>query len=488
MTDHKVGIFASVMILCGTLMGAGILAFPYAFSLVGLNLGLIITLISLLCGIYALRLLIRLAFTLNVNSYEELGSIIYAKHGANIVALLMFILTFGCLVAYLDIIADASTFALDSLLDDNDHFYAKREFILIISLTFILIPLCLLKNISQLEKASYIAVGILCIFALFLVIYSIVDLITEGHKHREPGEKIQFFNLNWNIFESLSIICLAFAAPSSIFPIYHDLKNATYNRMSSVIIYGLLIAGIAYMLTGYFGYVVFGQNVAGDVLNSLPEHPAIFNIIRIILCIAMIFHYPIIHFGLREALFNSIFADYNELSNTKYILITLLANMLALFIALLLPDLDSIFSLTGALSGFPLVYILPCLFYIKIHTYGSTAFEEVTRLVVDGDKHSSKALDHANNHNKTISSTSDDYDVIEEADEIEDGTDTMSNYVTTISSSSIDKNDNTNKQAIKVKKTSYELKLIYVLLITSSITFVGAVYSCFKNVIEEFSQ
>ncbi len=453
----KASITASTFIMAATCMGAGILALPYAFSLTGMIFGVILAIFNCITSIYVLKLLIRLAITLNAKSYEELGGKIFPSYGRSTVAILMIILTFGCLIAYCDVIADASLGFIEDLFS-TDTLWSNRTFILCFFIYVIILPLCLLSSISKLEKASFIAVFLITGFAICIVIYSIMDLVKDVNKHRPIDEDIQLFNLNLNVFEALSIICLAYCAQSSLFPIFKDLKDANYIKMKKVITNSMILVGLAYLLCGLFGYWVFGINVNGDVLKSIPNDRT-FNIIRILLCIAMIFHYPVIHFGLREAVKNLLYyknKENNKLTTCQHFTLTFILTSLSLLIALILPDLDSVFSLTGALSGFPLAFILPCIYYIKIYNTNGTALEEFTTLISDVN---------TNTNNNEFRRDTNEYDIIDETD---------------ITSKKFEKIKDQ-----KTKNNKYEIIWIYFLMITYSMFCIFGVYVSINEVIND---
>lgn len=55
--------------------------------------------------------------------------------------------------------------------------------------------------------------------------------------------------------------------------IYKELKDRGYNRMSKVIIRGMLVAVSAYIMTGVFGYVTFANNPAGLMSENILDAP-----------------------------------------------------------------------------------------------------------------------------------------------------------------------------------------------------------------------
>jgi len=101
----------------------------------------------------------------------------------------------------------------------------------------------------------------------------------------------------------------------------------------------------------------------GNIINALPE--TVFNtILRALFCIAILFHYPVLHFGMRNSIEKTFFAD-QPFSWVRQTIETVLIMGTTLIFAIVVPSLSKVIGLTGSLAAFPVCFILPAYFYIR---------------------------------------------------------------------------------------------------------------------------
>ena len=78
-------------------------------------------------------------------------------------------------------------------------------------------------------------------------------------------------------------------------PIYSCLAKRTVGEFLKTVIIGMVICVASYTLSGVFGYLTFGSDVANDVLVSYKQDPAV--LVAIFMIAAKIYTtYPILLF------------------------------------------------------------------------------------------------------------------------------------------------------------------------------------------------
>jgi len=95
-------------------------------------------------------------------------------------------------------------------------------------------------------------------------------------------------------------------------------------------------------------------------------------ILRIIFIVAILFHYPVVHFAFRNSLEVTIWKD-SEFSWIRHTCITTVVVAASLGCAVLPINLGQVFNLTGSVAAFPINFIIPAACYIKLvyYTYES---------------------------------------------------------------------------------------------------------------------
>ena len=398
---QKSSIASSVFVLSATTLGAGILALPYAMSLLGWLFGSILLVAVGLTSSYSIRLLLESARIVGAISYEELGHAVFPRFGRRLVVTLTLVLIFGSLTAFFVIIADTITPSLQNIVGNDHSWYTHREFLLTLVAVVIVFPLCLLRSIHALERWSFLAVGIIFGFSLLVIVEAIRSLHSGSAGPDSDGNNpdvaanVKLVSGSWGMFEALPIICLAFTCQTMIFPIWQSLQLgpsvsdgaadptsetsaatglAASGRMWRVVNWALVLCSFLYLPVGILGFFDFGLATKGDVLNNYPESAMFYDFVRLGFTLAICIHYPIVHFGFRMAILSTWYGRWSEVENRgRFMIITVSAVVCSLLLALALPNLSTVFGLTGALCAFPYCFMFPTLFYLRIHQKDSGA-------------------------------------------------------------------------------------------------------------------
>jgi len=353
-----------VFLLCATIIGAGILSLPHAFELMGIILGSIIVIVVGILTAYSSMLLMQSGIYVNVTSYEVLGDVAFPKYGSWMVAICIILSNFGSLTAYVVILGDLMHPAILGLSGANANlFWVNRNFIIVIFIAAVIYPLCLLRNIATLDRTSVIAVCIASFFCSVIFIRGCIAL-AEG---KVNWDKIVLYDFSFSFFKALSILSLAYACQSVLYPTWKELKDPTLPRMSIIIKLAMFICGLIYFLVSLFGYLTYDVNTQGNIFQSLSQN-TLDQTLRILYSICILFHYPLIHYGIRTSLEERLFKG-RDFSIIRHVIETTVVVILSILVAIALPDLSDVFSLTGALTAFPISFIFPTAFYLKIQPF-----------------------------------------------------------------------------------------------------------------------
>jgi len=137
--------------------------------------------------------------------------------------------------------------------------------------------------------------------------------------------------------------------------------------MSIIIRIAMFVCGLIYFLVSLFGYLTYDVNTKGNIFQSLSEN-TLDQTLRILYSICILFHYPLIHYGIRTSLEERLFKG-RDFSIIRHVIETTVVVILSILVAIALPDLSDVFSLTGALTAFPISFIFPTAFYLKIQPF-----------------------------------------------------------------------------------------------------------------------
>jgi sodium-coupled neutral amino acid transporter 11 len=424
--NSKAGIAVSIAMLSATTLGSGLLALPVSFSFVGYVVALVLLAAGALASHFSINLLLDLALYSNATTYEQLGRAAFPKFGKQLVGLFTFLIIFGGLVSFIDVIGDTL-----APIANQFHGAPSKDLLKVLVAVPVILPLCLLKDISMLEKTSAFAVIIIIFFSGVVVVTGIISLSNEtgyvnGEWEHPPHPAIwdtsnTLFGLPKGLFESFPIISLAYTCHFTVFPIWANLKGATRKEslvnMRKVSL-GLVVlcftlcrycacsynySGLVFVclcclssalashtassyffsrltdaVVGLFGYLQFTINTDSNLISNYPDKEVFYSIVRGLFTVAITFHYPIVHFALRQSIEEVFFADYKP-SVVRRCVITVLNVGGTLALAIAVPKITNVFGIFGAVGAFPICYILPALFFFKLRRDGPA------KIVVDSE-------------------------------------------------------------------------------------------------------
>jgi len=291
----------------------------------------------------------------------------------------MFILSYGCMIAYLLIIKETLPKVLGYTSEDYEN-TAGPEIVLIFVSSLIILPISMQRDISSLEKTSIISIGCDIILIIFIATRSPISQTIE--QYGGFGEVWNDYAFNFNrMFIGLGIISTAMGCQQSVFMIYGSLENPTRKRFYYVTVIALTMSTLLSVFIGTCGSLAFMEDTKGNILNNYHSGSGEANIARLLLAITMIFTYPMESFIVRHVIVDLFYdgdmdgshpptADADD-KRTYWLnrreKVTLISYIMALLPALVFDDTGIVLSLTGAIAGSVLAYIGPGLAYIGIN-------------------------------------------------------------------------------------------------------------------------
>ena len=220
--------------------------------------------------------------------------------------------------------------------------------------------------------------------ALISMLIIIVTVITQGPTVDTElrGNLRGLLFVNSGFFQAVGVISfgmssswrcdradsLAFVCHHNSLLIYGSLKTPTIDRFSKVTHYSTASSLVACLIMAISGFLTFGSNTKGNVLNNFPSQGHIVvQIARLCFGLNMLTTLPLECFVCREVMNNYWFPE-EPYHPSRHLIFSSALVTSAMAISLLTCDLGAVFELIGATSACALAYILPPLCYIKLST------------------------------------------------------------------------------------------------------------------------
>ena len=328
-------------------------------------------------SVYTLNLLIYCGKRINVYNYEALLEKCFGIKGYVISSFCIAVLNIGGMLTNLIIIADAamkvlSIWGFDSMLD--------RQIVLLILSFAIILPFCMFRDLSSLEKAG--AVKIIAILVIIVVIFlEFFHSVSTTNTHTTSRN----FTLTtkWeSIPSAVGILAFSFVCHDSSFLLFNTLRNPTNKRFFRLSFYGIFIAILFTLCLSIPAYLTFGNNVNFNILNNYNIYSPIIIAIRIIYVFTMTLTFPGSFFLVRHIFygwFQKLYCVYsrNYQNNfqpftvqtaplSHHLLFSLSIFISIVVISLFTQDLGIVMSVIGSVSSVNLAFVFPCLCYMKI--------------------------------------------------------------------------------------------------------------------------
>ena len=168
----------------------------------------------------------------------------------------------------------------------------------------IILPLALKRDMSSLAFMGMVSVAAL--FYVLIVMIAEIPFYWKLYKDA-PQTVIYAFKLDMNVLTSFSIVVFAFTCQMALLPIYSELVNPNYRRISKVIKRALLVDLIFFMLMASAGYFSMFNGTSDVVIQRppLPKYDPDYTAIiaAIAICIVLFAAFPMNYSPCRNQFF-----------------------------------------------------------------------------------------------------------------------------------------------------------------------------------------
>ncbi|KAK3569990.1 hypothetical protein QTP86_007894 [Hemibagrus guttatus] len=161
-----------------------------------------------------------------------------------------------------------------------------------------------------------------------------------------------------SIFSVIPTICFGFQCHECSVAIYSSLENKKLSNWATISLSSMLICLVIYTLTGIYGYLTFGRNVAADVLMSYSGDDVLMILARLLFGVSIITIYPIALLLGRLVVQDPLLRHRETYETCIRVALTAVWILITLLIALFVPDISKVISIIGGISAF-FIFVFP---------------------------------------------------------------------------------------------------------------------------------
>mmetsp|Transcript_18752 Transcript_18752/g.18071 ORF Transcript_18752/g.18071 Transcript_18752/m.18071 type:complete len:491 (+) Transcript_18752:73-1545(+) len=367
-------IAASTFNLAKSIIGAGVLALPsgiafFSDAKMALLPAIAICTVMGLTAAYTFSLIGKACEQHGATSFQEAWSKSVSPKTAWMISGGITAKCFFASLAYSIIIGDsfaalAKTFSLPAML-------AQRTNIILLLTSTVLFPLCSLKSLNSLAPFSLLGLGGTLYTAIVMAIRYTDGSYRAGGKFFKTLAVAPTFStgpgagaLNLKAFVLLSMLSTSYIAHYNAPSFYKELKNTSMPRFNKVVglAFAASIATFCFMMST--GFLTFGGATLGFVLNNYASSDSLISFARLAIGGALLTGYPFTFSALREGIMD--LANVTGEEKRSNLLRPLTVGLLAIVtsLAIVLRDVGFVVSLSGAMFGAALMFVVPTLMNI----------------------------------------------------------------------------------------------------------------------------
>ncbi|KAK2976375.1 hypothetical protein RJ640_008085 [Escallonia rubra] len=363
----------AVLNLSTTIIGAGIMALPATLKVLGLVLGVAAIAFIAVLSEASLSMLLKFSRVGNSDSYGGVVGDAFGKVGRTILQACVVINNIGVLIVYMIIIGDvlsgtsASGVHHAGVLEGwcGEHWWNRRAFVLLVTTLGVFAPLSCFKRIDSLRFTSALAVALAIFFLVITAGITVVKMVNGSIAMPKMLPDVKDINSVWKLFTVVPVLVTSYICHFNVHTIENGLEDAS--QIQSVVRTSVGLCSTVYIMTSFFGFLLFGDSTLDDVLANfdtnlaVPYSSQLNDAVRVSYALHLMLVFPIILHPLRLNSDGLLFPSAGPLvsDNPRFALITVGLISTVFLGANYIPSIWDAFQFTGATAAVCLGFIFP---------------------------------------------------------------------------------------------------------------------------------
>ncbi|XP_061351706.1 amino acid transporter AVT6C-like [Gastrolobium bilobum] len=379
-----------------SIIGAGIMSLPAAMKVLGVIPAFVLILVIAFLAEISVEFLMRFTRSGETTTYAGVMRESFGPLGAVAAQLCVVITNLGCLIMYLIIIGDVLS---GNQPEGEVHlgilqqwfgiqWWNSREFALLVTLVFVMLPLVLFRHVESLKFSSAISTLLAVAFVTICSVLAIVALVEGKTQTPRLFPRLDHNTSFFDLFTAVPVIVTAYTFHFNVHPIGFELAKPS--DMTTAVRIALILCAVIYFSIGLFGYLLFGDSTQSDILINFDQSSdsAVGSLLNILVRLTYAFHvmlaFPLLNFSLRANVDEFFFPKKPLLATDtkRFVILTLLLLVFSYVAAIAVPDIWYIFQFMGSTSAVCLAFVFPGSIVLRDSHGISTRRDKIIALVM----------------------------------------------------------------------------------------------------------
>ncbi|KAF2321392.1 hypothetical protein GH714_040981 [Hevea brasiliensis] len=370
--QNEASFVGAVFNLSTTIIGAGIMALPATMKVLGLGLGILMIVLIAVLTERSVEILLRYSKAGKVDSYGGNGDA-FGNGGRRLLQIFVLLSNVGILIVYMIIIGDVLSGTTSSgvyhtgILEEwfGIHWWNGRTFVLLFMTLAVFAPLACFKRIDSLRYTSALAIALAVVFLIVTAGVTVFKLVNGSVAMPRLLPNVTDITSFWNLFTVVPIFVTAFICHFNVHTIENELEDSS--MIQPVVWTSLALCSTVYMMTSFFGFLLFGNSTLDDVLANfdtnlgVPYSYVLNDVVRISYALHLMLVFPVVFYPLRQNLDGLLFPLARPLvsDNCRFTLLSIALISLIFLGANFVPNIWVAFQFIGATSAVCIGFIFP---------------------------------------------------------------------------------------------------------------------------------
>lgn len=372
-SKKPLSVMSATVTLTQNILGAGVLAMPFAFKSAGLGGATALFVLIVVMTIFSMGVLVILSNQLQDCSYKGAAVQTVGNRVAMVIEACVLCFCLGVCTCYIVLLGDF-------LHDLGIHFdlgdWATRKIFMVLATAVVCWPLSCARSLGMLKYSSFLGVS-----SVLFAAFAVVKRYTDGTYTNPEMSNPELLNIS-TLGQCFPILVGAFGSHFNVPALYREVAPEAaqgneeadqqgFRRMMKVIVAAVVISSAIYGLVGIVVYLTFGSKTQSDFSLNFHAEDSWLVLTRIAMSFSICGTFPLCMVAARTSVLK--LAAWELTTKTQVPVATALVG-LCLAVAEVAGDMGVVFAYAGSVFGTPICYVMPMVMYLYMPRSKQTPF------------------------------------------------------------------------------------------------------------------